>query len=171
MPAPGRAFNSRGKGCEIVVRARPPSEAERIRARVASRLRVLDELLNTEMEEYFSSPGSAGKAYSVRPLLRRYVEAATQLLDRLEEQQAEGGLDVVLMDIPVTLVDESDGTEAVYVVVGPAEGDPAKGYISCLSPLGLALLMKRVNERVVIDAPGGQFSYRVAAVGTEPIDI
>lgn len=152
-----------------MVRARPPSEVERIRTRVSSRLRVLEELLNSEMEEYFSSPGSAGGVYSVRQHLRRYVEVAGQLLDRLGGESAEAGLDVVFMDVPVRLVDEDDGSEAVYVVVGPDEGDPAKGHISCLSPLGLALLLKRVNERVVIDAPGGQFTYRIAAVGAEPV--
>jgi len=156
------------KGSDRVVRARPPSEVERIRTHVSSRLRLLEELLNTEMEEYFSSPGSVGGQYSVRHQLRRYVEVAGQLLDRLGEETAESGLDVVFMDMPVTLVDEEDGSEEVYVVVGPAESDPARGHISCLSPLGLALLLRRVNERVVIDAPGGQFSYRVAAVGTEP---
>nr|WP_280953540.1 GreA/GreB family elongation factor [Symbiobacterium terraclitae] len=121
------------------------------------------------MEEYFSSPGSAGGQYSVRQQLRRYVEVAGQLLDRLGEQPGDSTVDVVFMDMPVTLVDEADGSEAVYVVVGPDEGDPARGHISCLSPLGLALLLRRVNERVVIDAPGGQFTYRIAAVSTEPL--
>lgn len=134
---------------------------------MTSRLRVLEELLNTEMEEYFASPGSAGGVYSVRQQLRRYVEVAGQLLDRLGEQPGDSALDVVFMDVPVTLVDEADGSEAVYVVVGPDEGDPARGHISCLSPLGLALLLRRVNERVVIDAPGGQFTYRITAVGAE----
>lgn len=150
-----------------MVRARPPSEIEHIRSRIASRLRVLEELLNTQMEEYFSSPGSEGLAYSVRPHLRRYVEVASQLLERMGEQGDDAALDVVFMDMPVTLVDETDGTEEVYTVVLPDEGDPEKGHISCLSPLGLALLLKRVNEQVVIDAPGGRFTYRIAAVGNE----
>jgi len=153
----------------VMVRARSPSEIENLRSRIASRLRVLDELLNTQMEEYFSSPGSEGGAYSVRPHLRRYVEVAGQILERMAEQEDEAALDVVFMDMPVTLVDETDGTEEVYTVVGPDEGDPAKGHISCLSPLGVALLLKRVNERVVIDAPGGRFTYRIAAVGSEAL--
>ena len=150
-----------------MARARPPSEIEHMRSRIASRLRMLEDLLNTQMEGYFSSPGSEGLAYSVRPQLRRYVEVAGQLLERLGGPEGDAVEDVVFMDVPVTLVDETDGTEEVYTVVLPDEGDPAKGHISCLSPLGLALLLKRVNERVVIDAPGGRFTYRIAAVGSE----
>jgi len=140
-----------------------PADADRLRSRLASRLRVLDELLNSEMEEYFSSPGAHGGILDARTQLRRYVEVASRLIDSLAEK--EGQLDTVLMDVPVTVVDEADGSRDVFVVVGPDEGDLSQGRISCLSPRGLSLLLKRVEERVVFEAPGGRFIYRIEAVG------
>jgi transcription elongation factor GreA len=56
-----------------------------------------------------------------------------------------------------------DETETYYLV-GPAEADPAKGRISHESPLGKALLGRKVGDKVFVQAPGGEIEFRIVDV-------
>ena len=47
---------------------------------------------------------------------------------------------------------------------GPAEADPKQGKISHESPLGKALIGKRVGEKVNIQAPAGGISFEVLEI-------
>jgi transcription elongation factor GreB len=63
----------------------------------------------------------------------------------------------------VTLEDE-DGSEVEYRVVGPDEFDAAQGFISMDSPLGRALLGKRLDDEVKVELPGGAKTYAIVTV-------
>ena len=63
----------------------------------------------------------------------------------------------------VTIRMESDSPE-IYTIVGAAEANPRAGRISNESPLGRALLNKKVGERVQVDAPAGAFSVEILKV-------
>src|SRR5579864_1897819 len=53
------------------------------------------------------------------------------------------------------LLEAKDGAQSRYRIVGPDEFDMAPGYISMDSPLGRALLRRRIDEEVVVETPGG----------------
>lgn len=57
-----------------------------------------------------------------------------------------------------------NGTEEVYKVVGEWEADPAQKKISHESPLGKALLDKKVGETVEVEAPAGKVLYTIVSV-------
>ncbi len=63
----------------------------------------------------------------------------------------------------VTLEDE-DGKEALYRIVGPDEFDACAGLISMDSPLARALFKKAIDDEVSIEVPGGRKSYVVVAI-------
>lgn len=63
----------------------------------------------------------------------------------------------------VTLEDE-DGKEVRYRIVGPDEFDATAGLISMDSPLARALFKKAVDDEVIIEVPGGRKSYVVVAI-------
>ena len=63
------------------------------------------------------------------------------------------------------VVVRDDLGESRYSLVGPAESDIARGLISVESPLGRALLHRRVGETVSFETPGGPRSATVVAVG------
>jgi transcription elongation factor GreA len=52
-----------------------------------------------------------------------------------------------------------------YVVVGPVEADPLEGKISNESPIGVALMGKRVGDNVVIKTPKGEIEYEIVKIG------
>src|SRR5580704_801720 len=52
-------------------------------------------------------------------------------------------------------LEAADGGRARYRIVGPDEFDMAEGYISMDSPLGRALLARRLDDEVTVEVPGG----------------
>jgi transcription elongation factor GreB len=66
----------------------------------------------------------------------------------------------------VTLEDD-DGNEVEYRIVGPDEFDAATGLISMDSPLGRALMGKRLDDEVKVELPAGAKTYAVVSVRYE----
>jgi transcription elongation factor GreA len=63
----------------------------------------------------------------------------------------------------VTIV-EGENPPEEYHVVGAAEADPTQGKISNESPLGKALMGRRVGDSVQVSAPAGLLTFRVSAI-------
>ena len=65
-----------------------------------------------------------------------------------------------------TVVVRESGTdyEEAYTIVGPPEADPANGRISNESPMGKALLGKRVGSAAVVMSPGGEITFEIVSV-------
>jgi len=53
----------------------------------------------------------------------------------------------------------------VYTVVGPVEADPLEGKISNESPIGEALMGKKVGESATITTPKGEITYEITSIG------
>lgn len=64
-------------------------------------------------------------------------------------------------------LEDDDGNEVEYRIVGPDEFDPAKAYISMDAPLGRALLRKAIDDEVKVVLPEGTKTYVVVAVRYE----
>lgn len=54
-----------------------------------------------------------------------------------------------------------NGKKEVFTVVGEWEADPSSKKISHESPLGKALLGKKVGEKIEVEAPAGKIHYKV----------
>ncbi len=54
-----------------------------------------------------------------------------------------------------------NGKKDVFTVVGEWEADPAEKKISHESPLGKALMGKKVGEKVEVAAPAGKILYKI----------
>ncbi|HSW89651.1 MAG TPA: transcription elongation factor GreA [Patescibacteria group bacterium] len=52
----------------------------------------------------------------------------------------------------------------MYQIVGEWEADPNEKKISESSPLGKALMGKKVGEEIEVEAPAGKIKYKVAAI-------
>lgn len=59
----------------------------------------------------------------------------------------------------VTLLDVELDEEVTYKIVGSTEADILKGLISNESPLGAALMKKKVGDVVTVEAPDGEYEY------------
>jgi transcription elongation factor GreA len=57
-----------------------------------------------------------------------------------------------------------NGKKEVFTVVGEWEADPGQKKISHESPLGKALIGKRVGDQVEVDAPAGKILYKIVSI-------
>ena len=73
--------------------------------------------------------------------------------------------DKVSVGTTVTLRDQERGEIRIYTVVGSAEADPAKAKLSNESPVGQAILGKRVGDTVTVPVPAGSLRYEILAIG------
>ena len=51
-----------------------------------------------------------------------------------------------------------------YGIVGPVEADPLEGKVSNESPIGEALMGKKVGDKVSITTPKGEITYEIIAI-------
>jgi transcription elongation factor GreA len=77
--------------------------------------------------------------------------------NKLPKDRAVFGNRVILENIDT-------GESVEYQLVGPEESDIEKGRISVTSPLGKALLGKKPDEEVVLNAPGGKRAYELVDI-------
>lgn len=58
-------------------------------------------------------------------------------------------------------LEDGDGREVCYQIVGSDEADPNRGRISILAPLARTLIGKSVGSRVVAQLPGGKKEFEI----------
>ena len=63
----------------------------------------------------------------------------------------------------VTLEDE-DGKEVTYRIVGPDESSVERGWISMEAPVAKALMGKRRGDDVTVRVPKGETEYTIVAI-------
>ncbi len=63
----------------------------------------------------------------------------------------------------VTLEDDN-GEEKIYRIVGPDEFDPKKGWISMDSPVAKALLKKHLEDEVKVETPKGTENFYISHI-------
>ena len=60
--------------------------------------------------------------------------------------------------------EDDEGNERCYQLVGPDEFDVASGRISIDSPVGQALLQKRLDDEVLIRRPNGDLTVYITSI-------
>lgn len=75
-----------------------------------------------------------------------------------------GAKDTVGLGCKVTIQDVEYEEEETYTLVGSTEVDPTNGRISDRSPIGRALMGRRVGDLVLVQTPGGSIEYKVMTI-------
>lgn len=89
--------------------------------------------------------------------LRKRLEQL-QVVDRIPDDQ-----DRVFFGAWITLENE-DGQESEFRIVGPDEFDPKRGWFSIDSPMARALLGKAIDDEVAVNLPKGEATYWIVSV-------
>ena len=94
----------------------------------------------------------------------RIVEIEAMLKNAKVIDEAEISTDTVSLGCTVTVYDVEFDEEIEYNIVGSTEADPSNGKISDESPVGTALLGKKVGDIVEVPAPAGSIEMKVVAI-------
>jgi len=81
------------------------------------------------------------------------LERTLRNVVRIEENQPAG--DTARIGSTVTILIEGEEEPETFTIVGPAEANPIKGYISYESPLGEAVLNKKAGACTSMRLPDG----------------
>ena len=93
-----------------------------------------------------------------------------QLLRQLTKVRDVLDRAVVIDDPTVAVIgrrltlEEADGARSTYALVIPGDGDPRNGFVSGDSPVGSALLGRRIGQEVTIQAPAGSWSATIVSI-------
>jgi transcription elongation factor GreB len=94
----------------------------------------------------------------------RRVRYLTRRLESARVVQNEGASHDTVRFGAVVTVSDSEGARRCYQLVGPDEVAPADGRVSYESPLGRALLRRKVGDIVVVQRPAGEIELEVLAI-------
>jgi transcription elongation factor GreA len=90
------------------------------------------------------------------------IQTIDEQLKRAQVVEESGGHGVAGIGSTVVVRDEFG--ESTYQIVGPTEGNMARGLMSIASPLGSALVDRRAGDTVTFKTPGGERQATVVSV-------
>jgi len=94
----------------------------------------------------------------------RRIHFLTKRLDSaVVVRKEEVRKDTVFFGATVEVEDE-DGKRSRYTLVGADESEPSKGRLSWKSPVGRALLKKKVGDVVTVQRPAGEIEIEIVGI-------
>ena len=128
------------------------------RKEIAARLKSAIEMGDlSENEDYHKAKEDQGF------LEGKILEIKYTLDYAIVVEESGNGQDKVSVGCKVT-VQEEDFPAETYFLVGSKEADPTKNKISHISPIGKALIDKKVGDLVEIKTPGGEYSLKILEI-------
>lgn len=94
----------------------------------------------------------------------RILELEEQIKSAEIIEESKDSKGTVKVGSTVTLKFTWSGEEHEYFLVGSTEADPTQHRISNESPVGEAIIGKKVKDKVIVVAPGGEYEYEVLKV-------
>jgi len=79
--------------------------------------------------------------------------------------QVDVSINAVSVGSTVKLKDIEFNEDEEFTIVGSAEADPSINKISNQSPVGKALLGKKVGDTVLVQVPAGNIQYKILDIG------
>jgi transcription elongation factor GreA len=92
----------------------------------------------------------------------RELEAIVQKAKVIDNN--EHPADEVSLGRMVIVREDGMDLQETYTIVGSLEADPANGRISHASPIGKALMGKKVGQHVKVESPGGEIAFEILRI-------
>lgn len=93
------------------------------------------------------------------------ISEIEEILQNASIIKPSGKKNAVGLGVTVDLHHSETKKKVSYTIVGSVEADPLEGKISDESPIGQALMGKKVGDKVSIVTPSGNVGYEIAAIG------
>ncbi len=120
----------------------------------------LEEGIGEIIDVFFREPSK--EAEELKKVLKDYVRWMDEMSKRVTiEASADNQFPYAVIGSEV-IVEEKGGSETYsFKLVSPLRNKIDANEISFLSPMGKAMLLKKVNQNFVVEAPGGNFEYEI----------
>ncbi len=91
----------------------------------------------------------------------RFLQKRLDAIEVVDPKKQSGA--VVFFGATVEVEDE-DGGRKRYQIVGEDESDPGRGRVSYVSPIGRALLKRKVGDIVTVRRPAGDLELEITGI-------
>lgn len=100
---------------------------------------------------------------------QRDIEARIEEIEKILKNaevvvEDEVDLDKISVGCSVTVYDEEFEEEMEFKLVGSSESNSLQGKISNESPVGTALMGKKIGDEIVVETQAGEMHYKVLAI-------
>ena len=130
-------------------------EAELEQLKTVRRAQVAERIHSAKEEGDIMENSAYDEAKNEQAFVEGRIMTIEQMLKNAVMIDATRATGVVGIGSYVTVVERGERDDEIFQIVGSAEADPTKGRISNESPVGRALLGKRVGDEVQIKIPDG----------------
>jgi transcription elongation factor GreA len=115
------------------------------------------------MDDFFPEPSK--EADELKQILNDYVERLTDMINNISTVEVSNNeFPYVIVGCQVVVEDIDNCKTYQYKLVSPNKNEVDMNEISFLSPVGKALLLKKVGDSFTVKAPGGEFHYKVLSI-------
>ena len=139
-------------------------EAELEQLKTVRRAQVAERIHSAKEEGDIMENSAYDEAKNEQAFVEGRIMTVEQMLKNAVMIDKTRASDSVGIGSYVTVVERGDDDDEMYQIVGSAEADPTRGRISNESPVGRALLGKRVGEEVQVKIPDGVRHLKVTEI-------
>ncbi len=140
-------------------------ESELKRLRTEERPAVIRALAEAREHGDLSENAEYHAARERQSFIEGRIAELEDILSRAQVIDTSGlSSDVIRFGATVMLADEDTEEESSYRIVGSHESDASAGLLSVTSPLGRALIGKKLGDVVEVTTPRGSRSYEVVKI-------
>ncbi len=123
---------------------------------------LVDRLSNARAQGDLSENSDYQNAKEELGFLEGRIDELTDVIKNAKVVKDSGNSNLVGMGTKVTV--RVNGVKNTFEIVGEWEADMLKKKISHASPLGSALVGKKVGEKIEVEAPVGKVVYEVVSI-------
>ncbi len=144
-----------------------PERLEELKAeletlKTTKRMEIAERLKRSKEYGDLSENAEYAEAREEQNVVETRIFELEELLKKAVIIKKGGYTDQVQVGCRVTV--KKDGQIFQYLIVGSNESKPEEGKISNESPIGRALLGKKVGDNVTITAPAGHVTYQISKI-------
>ena len=133
--------------------------------KVVKRKEVADKIREAREQGDLSENAEYDAAKDEQRDIEARIEEIEKILKNAEVVVEEDvNLDQISIGCNIRILDLEFDEELEYKIVGSTEANSLKGKISNESPVGKALMGKKVGDTVVVETQAGEISYKVLEI-------
>lgn len=126
---------------------------------------LVDRLSNARSQGDLSENSDYQNAKEELGFLEGRIDELTDVIKNAKVVKDSGNSNLVGMGTKVTV--RANGIKNTFEIVGEWEADMLKKKISHTSPLGSALVGKKVGEKIEVEAPVGKLVYEIVDIDSK----
>ena len=138
-------------------------ETELNKLKIEDRPRIIEAIKEARAQGDLSENADYDAAREEQAKIEARIQELEYMLEHAKIIEKVSG-DKVMVGTTVTVQYVDDDEEEEYSIVGSMEADPFENKISNESPIGRAIMNKKVGDIISVDSPNGSYDIKIVKI-------